>query len=154
TVPWEIAGRFTTNIIVENNGVQSAPINLGLIDVAPGIYTRDSTGLHQAVALNQDNTINGTTPDASPAGQGQAVVLYATGCGVTDPPGVTGSVSPSDQLLWIRGPVSLTVGAQNAQVLFTGASPADVTGICQISVQLPVGVTGTSLPVLLSINGV
>ena len=82
------------------------------------------------------------------------MVLYATGCGVTDPPGVTGSVSPSNPLLWVQGPVSLTVGARTAQVLFIGASPANLTGICQVNAQLPAGVTGISLPVVLSINGV
>ena len=154
TVPWEIAGQTRSDLVVEYNGNQSAPITLRVEDVSPAIYTLNSTGSGQAVALNQNYTFNGppggaTTPD----GRGQVLILYATGGGVTNPPGTTGSVSSTTQLMPLQAKASATVGGQPATVLFAGAAPGLVTGVMQLNVQLPPGVTGNNLPVVITLTG-
>ena len=162
TVPWEIAGQSSTNVVVEYNSIQSTPITLQVADVSPAIYTLDSSGSGQAVALNQSGSINGVpgspgvcaVTTCAPDGKGQVLILYATGGGVTNPAGTTGSVSSLTTLMPLNAKSSVTVGGQAAPVLFAGAAPGLVTGVIQLNVQLPAGVTGTSLPVVFSLNGV
>src|SRR4029077_8158162 len=38
-VPYELAGRVSSNMVVTYNGVNSTPLLLRLVDSAPGIYT-------------------------------------------------------------------------------------------------------------------
>ena len=153
TVPWEIAGRLTSNVVVEYNGVPSAPITVRVDSVTPALFTLNSTGRDQIAAINQDGTVNGPrTNDTRPAVQGSVVTLYATGLGVTSPSGITGSVSPTNQLLRITGPASVLVNGQNAVIEFIGAAPGLVTGVNQINVRLPLGISGT-VPILITING-
>jgi uncharacterized protein (TIGR03437 family) len=170
-VPWEIAGRAATNIVVSFNGVQSAAIPVQVVAVAPGIYTQNATGSGQAAALNQNGTAAspyngpaggtyfGTALPTAPAPQGSVVVLYLTGGGLTSPGGVDGSVSSSTTLMplknWTPGSnvVTATVGNAPATVLFAGAAPTLITGVVQINLQLPAGVTGNALPVVITIDG-
>jgi trimeric autotransporter adhesin len=156
TAPWEITGRASTNIIVTYNGIPSAPIAVQVVAVAPALYSANSTGNGQAAAINQDGSYNGAngTPGAKAAPANTVISLYGTGGGITVPGGVTGSVSPSNQLLRITGPVSATIGGQTATVEFIGAAPGLVTGVMQINLLVPPGVTGNSLPVAITIDGV
>src|SRR5207253_2877068 len=58
-VPFEIAGRLSTNIVVVYQSTQSAPIQQIVASVAPGIYTLNTTGQGQGAVVNQNGTING-----------------------------------------------------------------------------------------------
>jgi len=89
---------------------------------------------------------------------GQIIILYATGCGVTSPPGVTGSVSPSNQLLEVTAPVAVGFGPFGnplfGKVLFIGAAPGLVTGVCQINVQTPTGLGSGPQFVTVTVGGI
>jgi uncharacterized protein (TIGR03437 family) len=157
TAPWEIAGRVSTNIVVSYNGVPSTAIAVQVApNAAPAFYTVGSTGVGQAAALNQDGSFNGPTGTAGskPASANTVISVYGTGGGVTVPPGATGSVSPSNQLLRITGPVSATIGGQPSTVEFIGAAPGLVTGVIQVNLLVPPGVSGSNLPVAVTIDGV
>jgi trimeric autotransporter adhesin len=154
-VPWEIAGRTSTNVVVENSGVQAPATNVRVENVAPAIYTLNQTGQGQGAVLNQDGSVNGpTSATTRPATQNSIIAVYANGGGQTNPPGTTGSVSPTNQLLRITGPVTATIGGQNAVVEFVGAAPGLVTGVVQVNLRVPIGVTGNTLPVSFTVNGV
>jgi uncharacterized protein (TIGR03437 family) len=158
TAPWEIGGRTSSNIVVTYNGNQSAPINVAVNTVAPALFTLNQAGSGQAAALNQNGTYNGPAGGSTiPAPAGTVVVLYATGCGQTSPPGITGSVAPTTQLLQVTAPVSVAFGPLSfplyGKVTFIGAAPGLVTGVCQINVQLPAGLTSGSQFVTLTVNG-
>jgi uncharacterized protein (TIGR03437 family) len=170
TVPWELAGRLSTNIVVEYNGVQAAGIQQIVAAAAPGIFTLDTSGSGQAWVRNlSDGSINGpssgvTTPSGSvqtkPATPGSFVYLIATGGGQTTPPGTTGSLTPGTAIWplvgWTAtsGTVSATIGGVNAPVVFAGAFPGLLTGLVQINLQVPQGVSGNALPIVITINGV
>src|SRR5579883_1279938 len=47
-VPWEIAGRTTTNMVISYNGGNSTPLPLAVATYAPGIYTQNATGTGQS----------------------------------------------------------------------------------------------------------
>ena len=154
--PWEIAGRVTVNLVIEYQNVQSVPISVRVDDAAPGIYTLNSTGLGQSAAINQNGTFNGPGGNTTPAPPGSIVVLYATGGGQTNPFSLSGTVNSTTQLQRLQPvsgqPVTATVGGVPAQVLFAGAAPGLVTGVVQVNLVLPPGVTGT-VPVNITVNG-
>src|SRR5262249_43661102 len=52
--PYALAGRATTNVQVEVQGVRSAAVNVRVIDASPGIFTLNQQGSGQGAVLNQD----------------------------------------------------------------------------------------------------
>ena len=158
-VPWEINGFLSTNLVVEFNGVQSAPIPLAVQNQAPGLFTVNQAGTAQLSAINQNNTYNGVSGSGiQPAPQGSVISVYGTGGGQTTPPGVTGSITPLPRspadLLNLTARATATIGGQTAQVQFAGAAPTLVTGVFQMNILVPTGVTGSNVPLTVSINGV
>jgi uncharacterized protein (TIGR03437 family) len=154
-VPYEINGQATTAITVSNLGVQSAPFTFNVAARAPGIYTLNSQGFGQTASINQNGTFNGTGANGTTYASPDTVVLiYATGGGQTSPASVTGSVTPNNGTLYKVPNATATVGGQPAVVEFAGGAPGLVAGVIQLNVHLPKGVTGDSLPVVISIDGI
>ncbi len=96
-----------------------------------------------------------------PAAPGDFLVLYATGLGLTTPNGdpngkplMTGQVPPADGSVLYEtvATPTLMVGGFPAKVLFSGLAPG-FPGEYQIDFQVPTGVTGDDVPVVLSISG-
>jgi uncharacterized protein (TIGR03437 family) len=165
-VPYEIAGRATTNVVVSYQQVQSSAILQNVASQAPGIYTFSATGAGQAAVLNQNYTfngpaagivINGQNVSTTPAAQGSYIYVYMTGGGQTSPASVTGTITPTPTnttpLYNIPTKVTATINGVNATVLFAGAAPGLVTGVIQVNLQVPTGVTGSALPLVVTING-
>ena len=99
---------------------------------------------------NQDSSING--PDA-PATQGSTVVLYATGAGQTNPPGIDGQLAVDPLPQPLAQPVSVQIGGQNAPVQSASATPGTIAGILQVTCVVPQGITpGPAVPVFLTIG--
>lgn len=148
-VPYEIAGRAVTRLVVQYQGSQSQAVTLNVVDAAPGLFLV-ATG--RAAALNQDSSVN--APD-NPAAPGSVVVLYATGEGMTTPAAVTGQVThaPFDQLPRPRNRVSVTVGGKDATVLYAGAAPGMPAGIMQVNAVIPPDIdTGPAVPVTVAVG--
>lgn len=146
-VPFEISGADQTTIEVTAAGAGSAPQMVNVAQTAPGIFTDDSSGSGQAAALNADYTLNSST---NPAVPGSVVILYATGGGQTNPPQSTGATGAAAQL---SASVAATIGGQPAQVLYAGQAGGEVSGVVQVNLQVPEGVSG-QLPVVLTMGGV
>ncbi len=162
-VPYEIAGRSTTNVVVSYQGQVSAGISQTVASQAPGIYTFNATGSGQASVLNQNGTYNGPTGgivvggqsiSTTPAPAGSVIAVFMTGGGQTNPAGSTGTVTPTSlPLLKIPTLVTATINGVPATVEFAGAAPGLVTGVIQVNISVPSGVSGTGLPLAITING-
>jgi uncharacterized protein (TIGR03437 family) len=141
-VPYEVAGRGSTNVVVQAQGKRSDPFAVGVVDTAPGIFT-SSFG----AVLNQDGSRN--TP-ANPAHAGDIVIFFATGEGQTNPPGITGKLAigtlPAPVL-----PVTVQFAGQTVTLVYSGALPQGA-GVLQINAVVPGGLSGDSLPVTLSVG--
>lgn len=153
TVPYEIAGQSTTSIVVTYQNAPSAPITQQVGAVALGLFTDNATGSGQSAAVNSNYAYNTA---ASPALQGSYISVYATGGGQTNPASFDGEVSPTTSLLPLVSQqlVTATIGGRNAPILFAGAAPGYVTGVVQFNIQVPIGVSGGALPIVVTINGV
>jgi uncharacterized protein (TIGR03437 family) len=141
-VPYEVAGRGSTNIVVQAQGKRSDPFSIGVVDAAPGIFT-SSFG----AVLNQDGSRN--TP-ANPAHAGDIVTFFATGEGQTNPSGVTGKLAigtlPAPVL-----PVTVQFSGQTVKLVYSGALPQGA-GVLQINAVVPDGLSGDTIPVTLAVG--
>jgi len=148
-VPYALAGQTTTNLTVKYNGIVSAPTTLNVAPSAIGLFTHDSSGSGQGAVLNQDLSLNSLS---NPAARGSVVVLYGTGEGQTNPPGVEGTFSPLVPP-WLVPvlPVSVTIGGLPGVVQFVGEAPGEISGLVQINVTVPVSApTGAAVPVVVT----
>ncbi len=146
-VPYEIAGQTSTQVQVEYNGIRSVAVAVPVLPAVPGIITTNSQGTGQAVAANQDGSLNSAS---NPAERGSVVMLYATGEGQRDPAGVTGVLAPA-----FDGPVLtpvLKVGGEVAHLGYAASAPG-YAGLMQINLTIPQGApTGGAVPVSLTIG--
>jgi uncharacterized protein (TIGR03437 family) len=111
-------------VTVTYAGRTSASFQVQVTQYAPGVFTLDSTGKGQAVALNQDGSINTAS---TPTKLGDVISLYATGIGQGD------------------GPVTVTIGGQSTIL----TSSKKIAGVAQIDVRIPTGIqTGSAVPVV------
>lgn len=148
-VPYEVARSTRTSVQVEYQGVQSDILTANVVDSDPGLFSANASGTGPGAILNQDYTVNS---ESNPAAQGSVVILYATGEGQSDPPGVNGRIAGS-VLPRPAAPVMVMVGGLPAQVLYAGGAPGIVAGGMQINVQLPAGVaSGPAVPVTLQVG--
>jgi len=144
--PYGLGGFSSANVAVSFQG-QTATTQVPVSLSAPGVFTVDFSGIGQAVALNADGTVNASARPASP---GTVITLFATGAGPEAPAGEDGVVN--DRI--VRTPllpVTLTIGGQNARVLFAGSGLGLVQGVLQVEALIPLGVTGTA-PVVLTVG--
>ena len=148
-VPYEIAGETSTLVQVEYNGVRSVAVSVPVVAAIPGIITANSQGTGQAVAVNQDGTLNSA---ANPAARGTVVILYATGEGQRSPAGVTGLPSPANDEPVL--PAALTVGAAPATLAYAASAPGFV-GLMQVNFTVPQSApTGAAAPLILTIGNI
>ncbi len=141
----------TTHVQVEYQGVRSDPFAVPVAATAPGLFTANATGTGQGAILNQDNVTHNSAQ--APAPRGSIVILWGTGEGLTDPPGVDGRLAIG-VLPAPLAAVSVTIGGMAAKVDYAGAAPYLMPGVFQINAEVPQGVQpGNNVPVLVTIGG-
>jgi trimeric autotransporter adhesin len=148
--PFELSGP-NVQIVIENQNQIIGPLSEPIATAAPGIFTTSSSGQGQAVAFNQNLSVNSAT---NPAAPGSLISLYLTGGGQTSPTSTDGSLaSPPLPLLTL--PVAVTIGGQQAQVSFAGGAPGQVAGMVELTVEVPSGIQpGNAVPVTVQIGSV
>lgn len=141
------------NVVVDNNGIKSAPATAQLQAVAPALFLYLGTS-YAVASLLPDYTALGN-PSAVPgtvaAKPGDIVALWGTGFGATNPPvaaGTTVTGAPATLAL-----PQVTVGGVAAKVISSILS-AGSAGLYQITIQLPANTPAGSVAVTASIDGV
>jgi uncharacterized protein (TIGR03437 family) len=135
--PYSLGNKPTTSIVVEYDGVASAPLTVQLVPSEAALFTADSSGKGQGSILNQDSTPNASY---NPAPAGSIVTLYATGMGLTD--------SSAKPVL----PVTVTIDGQPVQLVTAYATPG-VVGLVTATVRIPSGVhSGPAVPITLQVG--
>jgi uncharacterized protein (TIGR03437 family) len=123
-VPYEIKGGVA-RIQVLSGGASSQIWSVPIAPTAPAIFTADASGVGPAAVIQSGNLLS----------------IYATGEGETSPPGETGSVIGTN-LKRPLAKVSVTIGGNDAQVLYAGSAGNSVSGLLQINALIPDGVKG------------
>jgi uncharacterized protein (TIGR03437 family) len=131
-VPYEVAGKMTSQITVTTAGATSTPFTVQLAPSAPGIYTVSGDGTGQAIAYNQDGTLNSAN---NPVNAGDVVTILCTGAGLLSPAVATGvpvpPTTPSPVL-----PVMVTFSGSPAEVDQAYSIPGTI-GQFAVDVRLP-----------------
>ena len=149
-VPYFGATKTTTHVQVEYKGVRSEPVEVAVGATAPGLFTMDFSGKGQGAILNEDNVTRNSA--SAPARPGSVVVLWGTGEGITDPPGVDGRPAV-DVLPKPLGPVSVEIGGLPAAVEYAGAAPGNIPGLLQINARISQDVTpGDRVPLRVKVG--
>ena len=139
-VPYEVAGEQSATIRVEYAGETSATWSVPVADTAPGIF--------QPV-LNSDNSVNTASNRAA---RGSIIQIFATGEGVTSPPGVTGSITHGSGGM-PKLHVTVTIGGLDAPVQSAGSVAEAVAGLFQVSVLVPQNLApNQSVPIVLTVG--
>ena len=88
-VPFELAGRKETTLVVEKAGIRSNVNRLGVVSAVPAIFLTQMINkyLPVAAALNEDGTVNSPT---NPAAPGSIISIFGTGFGALTPAPVDG----------------------------------------------------------------
>jgi uncharacterized protein (TIGR03437 family) len=151
-VPYGVAGRTSTSIVVEYFGVQSAPAIYNLAPASPGIYTLNSSGSGPAAILNQNGSVNG--PNA-PEKRGNVIAVYMTGEGATTPAGIDGAIIPpvASALKKPLLTVTATIGGIAADVQYAGSAPGLVSGVMQVNLLIPANApVGANVPIVVNVG--
>jgi uncharacterized protein (TIGR03437 family) len=144
-VPYEVAGKTTTQVVVEYKKVKSAAVAVPVVEAVPGLFSINSSGTGPGAFLNQDDSVNTV---ANPLERGKIAIFYGTGEGQTTPGGVNGqpatAVFPKPVL-----PVTVTIGGKAAEVLYAGAAPYMVAGVIQINAKVPTDIPAGNAEVII-----
>jgi uncharacterized protein (TIGR03437 family) len=148
-VPFGISSE-SAEIEVVFDDQQSDAFSIPVQGTAPGMYSADSSGTGQALAINSDGSMNDWE---TPAARNSVITVYATGAGQTSPPSLDGSLATADKPRPPALPVTATVGGIPAQVLYAAGSPGSVNGVLQVNLVIPPDVeSGPSVPVVLTVG--
>jgi uncharacterized protein (TIGR03437 family) len=144
-VPYEVAGKTTTQVVVEYKKMKGAAVAVPVVEAVPGLFSINSSGTGPGAFLNEDNSVNSA---ANPLERGKIAIFYGTGEGQTTPGGVSGlpatTVFPKPVL-----PVTVTIGGKSAEVLYYGAAPYMVAGVIQINARAPMDIPAGNAEVIM-----
>jgi uncharacterized protein (TIGR03437 family) len=152
-LPFEIASNSPVNVVVNNNGVLSAPQAFDVSPFTPGVFAIGG----YAVAFGLDGSLAAPAGAISsiashPAIPGETLQILATGLGPVKPPAVTGNNS-LDMIRRTLATPSVLMGGLSADVTFSGLSPQFV-GVYQLNVVVPSNIpSGDALPLQIQIGG-
>jgi endo-1,4-beta-xylanase len=149
-VPFGVAGKQQTAVQYEYQGIQSNVVTATVVASKPGLFTLDASGKGQAAAL--DAAYNPVTR-ASPIAKSGVVLLFLTGAGQTNPPGVDGLITAQAPLPAVAN-VTATIGGIEAPVQYAGGAVGLVQGGIQVNAQVPAAVSSGDQPVVITIGGV
>ncbi len=148
-VPYSVAARQSTSVVVEIAGARSAPLSVPVLAAKPALFSANASGRGQGAILNQDNTVNSA---ANPAAKGSIVVLYGTGEGATNPPGIDGRLANAVFPKPLAS-TSVTIGGVRADTAYFGAAPNQVAGLFQANVKVPENAPSGNVDVVATVGG-
>ena len=152
--PWEISSISSVTVVVNNNGLASAPQDVQVSPYSPGVFALQG----HAIAIHLDGSL--AAPEGSlapirsyPAMPGETLAILATGLGPVNPPGITGNNSLDRQRQTIATTDVRMGGALAQDVPFAGLSP-QFAGVYQVNAVVPPGVpSGDAVPLEILIGG-
>jgi uncharacterized protein (TIGR03437 family) len=142
-------------VVVKTSSGTSSAFTVTVSSYGPAFFTWPNS---QAVATRQDFTLaakNGTFTGATtiPAKQGDVIILWGTGFGVTTPAAPVGFVTPSDTTYSTSTLPGVTINNVPAIVYGAALAPG-FAGLYQVAIQVPASLADGDWPIVATIGGV
>ncbi|MGH9672792.1 MAG: hypothetical protein ACRD44_06380 [Bryobacteraceae bacterium] len=147
-VPYAVAAKANTQMVVEYQGRRSAPVAIPVAAAVPALFWANSSVKGNGAILNEDTSFNSAD---NPAAKGSVVVLYGTGEGQTNPPGIDGRIAAAVFPKPLT-PITVRIGGIDAEVLYFGAAPGLVAGVFQVNARVPAEAPSGDVPVVVSVG--
>ena len=145
-VPNSIAGKASTDVVVEYNGARTPAVTMKVAAAAPGLFSMAGDGQGQVLVIR-----NGSVAVNQSVARGEVVTLYATGAGLLDIS--AGDARLAQGIARPQLPVSVKAGGQDVDVLYAGVSPGSLEAVLQINIRLTDAVpSGSAVPVELVVG--
>jgi uncharacterized protein (TIGR03437 family) len=120
-------------------------------DASPGLFTADSSGTGQLLAVNQDGTLNS---DGNPAKAGTYISLYGTGQGLISGMPAEGTPAEGDIATPQTPLVFINSGfVPSSDIQYSGLAPGYV-GLWQINVKVPADAPPGDVIVYIAYDGI
>jgi uncharacterized protein (TIGR03437 family) len=154
-MPFDLPVNTTLPLVVTHGNAISAPQPVSLAADEPGIFTISQNGVGTGiVVISHPDGTQVHVGNGNAATAGDTLVIYGTGLGAVNPRAVAGAPAPVQPLAQTDDTVTVTIGGVNAPVSFAGPTP-DSTGLYQVKVTVPSGITPSSAaPLILTQGGV
>jgi len=148
-IPFEItAGGFASGT-VQADGIRGGTFSFSVSQFSPGLFSMTGDGRGPGAILHADfRLVNAQNP----ARPGEAVLIFGTGLGAVDTPPPLGRPAPSQPLSVTTTTPTVTIGARDGRVLFSGLAPG-FAGLYQVNVTVPADLPAGEHPVVLTIGG-
>jgi uncharacterized protein (TIGR03437 family) len=146
-VPWELQGQPSAQVKVTVDG----NIFGNVVNVSLGDYQPQLLQASPGVAAARDQNFNLITAN-NPVARGQVVQLYANGLGPVSNTPASGDPALADPLSMTTTQPLVTIGGQQAQILFSGLAPG-FAGLSQINALVPDGIAPGTQLVTVAIGG-
>jgi uncharacterized protein (TIGR03437 family) len=138
-VPYEVAGKASTQVVVNFFGSASAPVPVPVIAVQPGFFTSDGKAVR---AYNLPAyTINSAQ---NPAPPGSYVEVYGTGVGKLSGTLVTNQGSPTPA---VAGTYTYSIGGSPAAPAYFAGLTSGELGLAQWDLLIPAGTAANAVPI-------
>ncbi len=147
-VPYALTGT-SAQVVVKYQNQTTDPTTVQVASSSPALFTSNCSGQGQAVALNEDGTLNSA---ANPARTGSTIALFLTGAGVTSPGQTDGSIGAAPLATVTALSVKVTIGGQTVDGTATQVA-GSVAGVMAVTAQIPSGVNaGAAVPVTVQVG--
>jgi len=157
-LPAGIPSGGPVQIVVNNDGTASSPVQFSVQPIAPGLLAPAAFKVGEVqyvVAVKQNGSLvsNGTVPGIPEAWAvpGEVLTLYGTGFGPLTPDSGMQSGQIAQGQTRIAAAIEVRIGGQAAEVLYAGMAPG-LVGVYQLNVKVPEGLSGNQ-EFAVSVNG-
>ncbi|HEV2687782.1 MAG TPA: hypothetical protein VGV35_04485, partial [Bryobacteraceae bacterium] len=153
-VPISAPVNSQAQMLVRRGTTYTVPEPVTVAAAQPAVFTPSQSGKGQGYALVHALSGTETLADSvHPAHANDVVVIYCAGLGLTNPAVESGTPSSLTTLSPTVNSVTVSMGGQNATVLFAGLAPGYV-GLYQVNTIVPAGITPSDqVPLILSVGG-
>jgi len=147
-LPVEVEGAAT--MVLHTPGGTSNDLDFTIVPEAPSVFRSGVAGPERGIATVVHAKNNQLVTPSDPIHRGEAIVIYATGLGRTQPALATGFAASSNPLPVVVAQPDVALGSLSLPLYYAGLAPGEV-GVYQINALVP-GWAPTGMQVPLTIT--
>jgi len=151
-VPYSIRPNTLQQVAAGLGTSRSQYVEVPIAAAQPSLFTFSQSGTGQAIVVDAARPTV-IADAANPVARGGVVTIYLEGLGAVNQLIEAGQPAPFDPLARATNAITVNIGGQPAEVLFTGLTPG-FAGLYQINATVPAGIAaGNAVRVIVTAGG-